>query len=649
MKTYLSALAVFFYLNTYLAFAENLDGTSNSDKETLTTLNIFPSSFVTATRIPTNIDKLGRPADARSEIELEQRQNRTLSESLQTVSGLRLNNIGGPGAPGAMPIEIRGFRSGGTQLMVNSLTLSDPSAISGTFDNFFPSISTNELRSIEVLKGSTGVLYGSDGQAGAINLILKTPERGTVFNALLEGGSYGTYRENAAVGYGSEQFGFRSSVSRTDSNGLDAHGNFENTVVTSLAKVTSENESLSFNPLLYLVSSKLDLDSNPTVGTNGELIPAQDTELNNSKLFGYLLGGTFELAPNETNATKLSVYYVRSERDFFFDFDGFESISNYQGDSFNVDLQTIFDLPTINSKLSLGLESEHQKSSSNASGLEDISARDQFAGFIYNQASFLDEQLQIAGGARLTYITDISKTVPTLEGSIQAAIPDTIFKLHSSIAQGFRAPTLFESKGVLSDFDTGETIRVGNSQLEEEQALSWDIGIRANSNNDLFSADITFFQIHSKETIIFDFGNYTHLNGGSGNTQGLESSILLRPCEYLYFRAAYTYLDEADVQNGGRRQRTPRNWYAISAVATHGNFIFSPELRFRDSQRLEFFGESERLNEAGVTLLDATASYSISKQVQIFIRAENIFDVNYTEAGFNMPNASAYAGLKISI
>lgn len=609
-----------------------------------------PELFITANRVAVPLENIGRAVDSRTKEEIAELQTHSLTESLQMVSGVRLSDLGGPGAPGVTPIDIRGFRTGGTQILLNGMSLSDPTSISGTFEAFFSYLTTDDLAAVEVLKGSTGVLYGSDGQAGAINLITASPEPGIRGTASFEGGSYETFTETAFVNAGVERGGVVGSVTRIDSSGLDTHGNYGNTTAMLSGRYELVAGELTIEPLIRVVDAQNDIDTNPTVNEAGELVPNQDTERNNVDAQAIFAALTARFEPVRWYEMKTSIYTNRIERDYFFDFGGFGSTSDLDGDTLTVDQQNTFRLTDLATDVILGVEYERLESETDNDGTVDEEGRDQYAAFVHTQTSLLNDRLNLAGGARVTEIGDLDRTVSTLEASGVFKLPEVNSRLHTSVAQGFRAPTLFESDGTLLDFDTGELVDVGNRDLEEEEALSFDVGYEQRLFDGQFVADVTFFQIDADQTIIFDFANRTHINGGGGKTQGIETSLAYKPWSWARFDAAYTYLDKAQGRDGLRRQRTPRNWFALGATFTPSDIVtISTELRHRDSQELEFFGLAERYEEGEATVFDAAVTYHALKEIDLFVRADNIFDEEYTEHGFRMPGASLFGGFKLKL
>ncbi len=612
-------------------------------------LLVLPQTIVTANRMPVPADEVGRSVSVRTDEEFKQRHVTTLSEGVQDVSGVRVEQLGGPGAPGVARLEIRGFPSRGTQLMLNGLKLDDPTSISGTYESFVSFMSMQDIERVEVLKGGAGVLYGSDSQGGVVNMLTFSPQDGASASASFEGGSYNTYTETALFNVGNERGGVMGSLYRIDSQGLSANSDYSNTTFSAVGSYDLVPDKLTVAPIFRILDATIDIGTGPSVDANGSLVPSQDTPNNDLEGQSYITGATAKVKHTDKLESTADIYVVNSDRRYYYEFSGVGSESEFKGSSFNTDLQASYDIEELNSNLSVGSSLTHQEYHTYSDEITQRAQRNQVAGFIYDRTHFLGERLQLAAGARITYISDIDKNVPTFEASAVYKIPEVETRLHSSVAQGFRAPTLFESEGTMVDFNTGQVVSVGNPNLDEEKALTFDIGAGQDLWSDKLTADVTYFHTQADKTIIFDFPNETHINGSGGQFYGIESSILARPTEWFYLRGSYTNQAKADQGDGVRAPRRPYNWYALTGVTELGKLKFVTEIRYRSSQELEFFGAPQRVEEEGVTLCNVAATYQLDKHLSVFLRGDNIFDVKYTDGGYDMPAASVFGGLRIDL
>lgn len=630
------------------SFAQSTAGAGTSAEPAVADEGL-PELVITPTRGEYPAEKIGRTIDVRRADTIQEQQASELPDVLQDVPGVRSFEIGGPGAPGTAPLEIRGFRTAGTQILLNGMVLKDPSAVSGTYDQFIPYLVTDEVASVEVLKGGTSALYGSDGQAGAVNIITRRPEEGQNLWGTFSGGSYQTFRENVMANYGTERGGIFASGTRIDSDGLGEHTDFRNTSFFSLADIQAVPSELTISPIFRIQNAETHLLTEPSVDQNGNLVRAQETERNNVKAQTYLLGTSVDYAATERVDSKVQFYTNQSHRNFFFDFSGMESRAFYEGDTYNVDWLNTLKVPELASQFLIGFSYEHEYTSTMSDGPETEEQRDDYAGFLHDQLEVIPDMLNLGGGVRVSKVTSIDKTISSLEGSIVFKVPVIESRLHSSIAQGYRAPTLFESDGKIVDYNTGELISVGNKHLDEEKSLSTDIGIEQPLFDGKLRPDVTLFRIDSDQTILFDFANNTHVNGGGGKTQGIETSLKFQPCRWFSLAGAYTFLDRADGLDDQRRPRTPRNWFALTPTATFGKLTLTPQLRYRSGQELAFYGSPDQVREGSATVFDSTLIYAYNQNLSFFVKGENLFDADYTEAGYRMPRISGYAGIKLAL
>ncbi len=138
---------------------------------------------LTLREIPASIEVIGQQT-------IQERGFRTISESIQSATGVSVGDA--PGNPANF--SMRGFTNNQIRLLYDGLQIGPASMTSRPRDTW-------NLDRIEILKGPASVLYGEGAVAGAINFMTKRPVReleGT--ETFLAYGSYNTTR--AAVGSG---------------------------------------------------------------------------------------------------------------------------------------------------------------------------------------------------------------------------------------------------------------------------------------------------------------------------------------------------------------------------------------------------------------------------------------------------------------
>lgn len=93
----------------------------------------------------------------------------------------------------------------------------------------FQEVDPLNLRYVEVYKGGNGLRYGSSALGGAINAVTPTGRTAAQENLLrLEGGSFGSFREHAAVARAYDNWDFYAGVTANQSDGFRDQSNTDN-------------------------------------------------------------------------------------------------------------------------------------------------------------------------------------------------------------------------------------------------------------------------------------------------------------------------------------------------------------------------------------------------------------------------------------
>src|SRR5262249_35014951 len=135
-------------------------------------VRIGPETVVTATRLPTSIDRVGNAITVITEEQMRDRQASSVADVLRMVPGLAVNRSGG-GVGTLTQVRIRGAEANQTLVLIDGIEVNDPSGGS-EFD--FGNLLTSGIERIEILRGPQSALYGSDAVGGVINIITKRGE-----------------------------------------------------------------------------------------------------------------------------------------------------------------------------------------------------------------------------------------------------------------------------------------------------------------------------------------------------------------------------------------------------------------------------------------------------------------------------------------
>lgn len=150
--------------------------------------------------------------------DIEKRHATTLDNALELLPGVDVRR-GGEGVP---RINIRGFRSQHTILLLNGIPIN--SSFDGQFDPHL--ISTENISKIKVSYGSHSVLYGQGGLAGVINIITKQGTKELDVEASGEMDDHGNHYSKANFSGGNEKADFFVGVNNSESEGFRLSDDF---------------------------------------------------------------------------------------------------------------------------------------------------------------------------------------------------------------------------------------------------------------------------------------------------------------------------------------------------------------------------------------------------------------------------------------
>lgn len=129
-----------------------------------------PDVVVVADRVPTPRVDSPAASDVIPQAALEQRGVRTLPEALNETTGVAVQKTSyGQGSP-----YIRGFTGFRTLLLVDGIRLNHPAFREGA-NQYWNTVDSGSLERLEILRGASSVLYGSDAVGGTVQAFTRSP------------------------------------------------------------------------------------------------------------------------------------------------------------------------------------------------------------------------------------------------------------------------------------------------------------------------------------------------------------------------------------------------------------------------------------------------------------------------------------------
>jgi vitamin B12 transporter len=592
---------------------------------------------VTATRIPTPESQVASSITIITAGEIEARQLQTLPDVLKDVPGLNVVRSGGPG--GQTSVFMRGTNSDHTKVFVDGIDVNDPSSPTASFD--FGLFLAQDIAKVEVLRGPQSGLYGSDAIGGVINIITKSGSGPASVVARVEGGSFDTFNQSAALGGSADGFHYTANIEHFHSGA---------TPVTPLDLLAPGEKRIDDYYDNLTASTKLGLNVSDVfdLGLVGRYT---DTHLRNTgENFA-----TFPGTPDSTQSTDHTrQYYTRGTAHLAL-FDGhFEQTlgvaysnlnssatspdgppSDYSGTRLKLDWQGNVKL---GSDEILILGAEHQKdeitnpiSAGTAIDAGYAELQSAFAGDFFNTLSVrYDDNDRF--GSKVTY-----RLAPAY------LIGATGTKLKASVGSGFKAPTLSEMFQNFPDFGF-----FGNPNLRPESSVGYDFGFEQRLA-DSVQFGVTYYRNNIKNLIADNAAFTSYANVGRAVTDGVESFVAYQPMQALELRADYTFTQAYDDILHEVLLRRPKHKASVTAA-------WRPTAKLSVSPSVLYVGSwidgnrdfsIPRLTARGYIIADVAANYDLTDRLSIFGRVDNLFGRHYEEpVGFLQPSRGAYAGVK---
>ncbi len=221
--------------------------------------------LVIASSTPANVDEIAKAVDVVDSQEIMLRDEISISDSVRSLPGLRVQTLEGPGS--STTIQMRGLRTQDTAILIDGMRFRDAASIPGDGSAFLEDMNVIDTERIEVLRGSGSSLYGSHALGGVINITSRPGGGPTHGQFLAEGGGLGMIRSVANVGGGfaRDRFTYSAGVSHINvTKGVRNGQPYRNSGTQASAKYSFTNK-LSLTGRLWYSNSYLTSTESPTV------------------------------------------------------------------------------------------------------------------------------------------------------------------------------------------------------------------------------------------------------------------------------------------------------------------------------------------------------------------------------------------------
>jgi len=596
---------------TYVAIAEAKDFAASAGEQiqvtagqittrdlTLALSRLATRYAVTASSTVQSIDEIAKALDVIEGAEITRRSVFSLSEAVRQVGGLRVMQLGGPGA--LSRIHARGLRTFDTSILIDGFRFRDASAPQADATGFLSDLLLADTERVEVLRGSGSSLYGTHAIGSVVNLV--TDHGGGPFHGAItaEGGGLGLYRGLAQFGggLGNDTLRYSAALGRLGvTKGVDgddrvrnstAHGGFQwfaspRTGITGRVWANDTFAGLNITPAAMPVSSLPNQIPAPAVEGVTFMTSLNDPDSRRESHFlSYLFGVAHQVSARASVRAQVQALSTTRDNRNGPGGPGFQPLFN-QANRFKGREDTVLVRTDVvaggGHTFSAGYEFEREdydnfSQDENPVAVSRTSAQvlmiqSSHAVFAQDQWRTAGDRLQILLSARIQgfrlsrpgfrggvpqYAGVPLETPPTAytgDTAVSYFAQSTGTKLRAHVGNSYRAPALYERFGY--GFFAGAFTPYGDPRIAPERAIAFDGGIDQYLASSKLRLSATYFYTRLQQVIGFDFSGLInrqtdpfgrssgYRNTGGGLSRGVEFGLEAQPTRRLSLRSAYTY------------------------------------------------------------------------------------------------------------
>ncbi len=557
----------------------------------------------------------------------------TTPEILSFSPGVVVRDFGGFGQLKTM--SIRGSSNDQVVILLDGIRLNNP--LGGGVD--LSTIPVDYVDKFEIVRGGASALAGTDAIGGVVNIVTKkTDQPFTSLSATY--GSFETFLLNASRAEQIGNLGYFLSYTHAQSN-----GDFEFNSVNDLTVQRINNQ---FHSESFL--GKLDYDLNDwKIGFLNEFF------YDDRGVPG--LGEFQQPDANQKDIRNLASVNISKagfpRRDIDVDlvlYNRFDDLKFTNPDpTIGPPIDTLSKIFTFGANPRLTWYAPFNQIVTIATDFRgDILRNEEFGNpdrftyslFLSDEISLFEDLILINPLVRYELYRTSAETSTTEDGfSPRLGVivnPIKYISLKGNIGRSFRAPSFGEL------FFPEEGFIGGNPNLKPETSFDFDFGLIF--SHPRIGFEINYFRNKIDDLILFVFISAQRiepLNVGNAKEQGIETSLVVRPFDFVELFAGYTFLDGELEDTGAQLPGRPRNKFDLRAVLKQRFVQLFWETHYVDKIPLTPFPNSQTTDARTTFDVGATAEWW---KVFLTFEVKNLFnDLNVRDAlDFPLPGRTVF-------
>ena len=600
---------------------------------------------VTASRIEMPSRQVGASVSVLTADDLEHKNFPSLGGALRSLPSVDVRQSGGEG--NATGVRIRGEEAHRTLLLIDGLNVTDVTAVQPL--PRFEHVMSSQIGRVEVLRGPQGMMYGADA-GGVVSVFAKQSDQLVEGDLGAETGRYDSHRLDGnlrgkvgRLNYSMTASNFFTAGfnSMTDDDVIEDDDGYKNTTLHGTTTL-----ALTENSGVGLVLREV----NSTSQYDGCWSPREDC----LSIFEQQSGKFDWHYSDERQSHEVAYTHSTTDQvDRFGDPDLDEEINPV---SFDVEGQLeqwqYFGTYRFADELSFVFGMDHrvdqvidrQPFQSSEESSQQKEQRDQVGVFAESQVSFEDRFFYTIGiryddnedfGQHTSYRFTAAYLVP---------VGTSELKFRTSYGTGFRAPSLFELA-----FNRGAAVSYPvPTQLSEETSEGSELGVEWKFSPTTL-VELVWFDNRIENEIAFGDHGYMQSTGETRST-GVDLVASIEPLSNLIISGNYTYNDTALAHSGDQRIRRPKHLYNASLAYSFWQNRINWSAFYRNARDIVDYAGGGRVALDNHQVLDMTGSWSVSEELDLYLRWENVLDTDYQQvAGYYTSGSAGYIGFRVKL
>ncbi|MEA2076984.1 MAG: TonB-dependent receptor [Candidatus Marinimicrobia bacterium] len=600
-------------------------------------LNYGDQVIVTATRRNVSVNNTTVSLSVIDNKEIEESSARNITEILNNTPSLQIRDYGGAG--NMKTVSLRGTSAGHVLVMVDGQRINNPQ--NGEVD--FALVPLDHIERIEVIRGGSSAIYGSDAIGGVIHIITKEHDEQKKFSMGIKQSfaSFGTYSLQSNISASYKQLGVFASYhylsSKSNFAYTDAVGEEQTRVNNDIKRHTiftgvNYRNSDKANALKIKLNYNYVNSERGAPGTISFPYPHARMFDEQYDFRIVLLKKTKDLKHQLTARTYYSNdfnrYLNQHPTEVFFPSD-----DSYLTEAAGTEIQmTSVFLPQL--VLNYGVSIRNDKFTN--LGIEQVYDRLSYAAYVVEESMFLLSssivpKIKITPSIRYNGNNEFKDTWTPKVGLLVDLGPSGEVALKSNYAYNYRVPTFNDL------FWPADAFTSGNPDLLPEYGRDWDFGLRY--HHDLLEFEITYFNENLTNLIIWQAENWiwSPQNIAESHINGIENNFDIGIMnDAIHFSANYTYMKALDLTNGVENatylpNRGKHN-ANIGLRASHKSLDFKYSVQIV-GKRYSDIANTEDLALASYTLNNMSLAYTLNTgmfKVHGIFEIKNLFNVSYS-------------------